>query len=422
MWELIQENKRKSFFLFLAMGACLLLLGYAAGDLFIGDFEGDSFSDGGFLGLGFASFVWAGLSLVAYFSGDQILLASSRAKEVSRDVHPQLFNIVEEMKIAAGLPAMPKIYIIDDPAPNAFATGRKSERSAVAVTAGLLGRLNRDELQGVIAHEMSHIMNRDVLFMTFAGVMLGAIVLISDLFWRRSYHRSGSSRRYRSGRSQGSAQGILLLLALFFVILAPIAARLLYFALSRRREYLADASGARLTRYPEGLASALEKIASAGLKPASANRVTAPMYIANPFQEEGLGFVHMFSTHPPVEQRIKILRTMAGGAGYLNYEKAYSAVTGEAHLIPPSGLKEAREVLVREARPEEPKELGAKEQARAIGDLTRAVNQFTFLTCVCGLKIKVPPDFKQPKIICPRCWHSLEWLGPKSSPALLNTR
>lgn len=387
------------------------MLGYVMGAAFLPP-------DGGIAGILIAVMLWAILSLIGYFSGDKILLATSHAKEVSRDIHPQLFNIVEEMKIAANLPAIPKIYIIDEAAPNAFATGRKPEKSAVAVTTGLLTRLNRDELQGVIAHEMSHIVNRDILFMTFAGILLGSIVLISDTFLRGARFSHRSSRRYQSGRSSnigGQAQAAMLLVAIVFVILAPIAARLLYLAISRRREYLADASGARLTRYPEGLASALEKISSAGLKLDSANKVTAPMYIANPFEERGMGFSSLTSTHPPIEERIKILRHMAHGVNYLNYQKAYSAVTGRNEaLIPPSGLKDVEEIPARNAVFEEPKKQGAKDRAREIGDLTRAVNQFTFLICTCGLKIKVPPDFKQPKVICPRCWQTIKWLDSKS--------
>ncbi len=177
MWELIQANKRKSIILFLCMGICLLLLGYVIGSSIYP-------KEGGVFGLFIAVGIWFIMSLVSYFAGDSIILAMSGAKEVTHDIHPQLFNIVEEMKIAANLPFMPKVYIIDEPAPNAFATGTKPEKIAIAVTAGLLSRLNRDELQGVIAHEMSHIANRDVLFVTFAGVLLGSIVFISEVFLR----------------------------------------------------------------------------------------------------------------------------------------------------------------------------------------------------------------------------------------------
>ncbi|MFC1683713.1 M48 family metallopeptidase, partial [Candidatus Zixiibacteriota bacterium] len=273
MWELIRKNKRKSIILFICMGCFLILLGYLVGYVFFPP-------EGGIAGVLIALFLWILLSVVGYFSGDSILLGVSHAREVSHDVHPQLYNIVEEMKIASNLPAMPKVYIIDEPAPNAFATGVKPEKSAIVVTAGLLSRLNRDELQGVIAHEMSHIVNRDVLFVTFAGIMLGSIVLISQVFLRSMWFTGGSSKRYRSGKKTaggGQAQLIMVAVAIAFAILAPILTRLLYFAISRKREYLADASAARLTRYPEGLASALEKISSSKRLLPSANKVTAPM-------------------------------------------------------------------------------------------------------------------------------------------------
>ena len=229
MWELIRENQRKSWVLFLAMGGCLLALGYAIGAAWM------PHQDGGILGIMIAGLIWFIMSLISYFSGDSILLSMSGAKEVSHDVHPQLFNIVEEMKIAASLPAMPRVYIIDSPAPNAFATGRSPEKSAIAVTAGLLSTLNRDELQGVIAHEMSHVMNRDVLYMTFAGVLLGSIVILSEFFLRSQYY-SSYSRRYRSSSRDGNqAQVVMMVVAIVFAILAPILARLFYFSLSRRR-------------------------------------------------------------------------------------------------------------------------------------------------------------------------------------------
>ena len=197
-----------------AMGACLLLLGYFIGLAFFGP-------KNGFTGLIIATAVWLVLTLISFSSGDQILLAACKATPVTHDVHPQLFNVVEEMKIAAGLPAMPKIYIINDPAPNAFATGRNPKSASVAVTAGLLGRLNRDELQGVIAHEISHILHRDILFVTLAGIMLGSIVLLSQVFLRSMFYSSmmGSRRRYSAGgRGGGQAQLIMLVIAIIAAI------------------------------------------------------------------------------------------------------------------------------------------------------------------------------------------------------------
>ncbi|SYZ72584.1 Protease HtpX homolog [Candidatus Zixiibacteriota bacterium] len=395
MWELISANRRKSFFLFVIMGTCLILLGYFIGAAYYPQ-------GGGFIGIGIAFFIWMMLSVISYFSGDSILLAVSGAREVTPDVHQQLFNVVEEMKIAAGLPAMPKVYIIDSPAPNAFATGRKPENCAIAVTAGLLSRLNRDELQGVVAHETSHILNRDIQFMTFAGVMLGSIVLISQVFVRGLWFSGGGSR-YR-GRSRDSGQGaaIFMIVAIVFAILAPIFAQLLFLAISRRREYLADATGARLTRYPEGLASALEKIASSPEKLQTANDATAGLYIINPLQANRSDWSAWTSTHPPIAERIAILRALSQGASLVDYQNAFNKIRGKKDtVIPDSGLKDATPVPLRTAGA--PLEKGAGAQKRELGDLIRAVNGFLFLTCACGLKIKIPPDFKKESIACPRC-------------------
>jgi heat shock protein HtpX len=403
MWELIQQNRRKSLLLFFLMGCCLVLLGYLLGAAYLPP-------DGGMIGISLALIIWIILSLISFFAGDSIVLGISGAQEITPDIHPQLFNVVEEMKIAASLPAMPKVYIIDSAAPNAFATGRKPETCAIAVTAGLLSRLNRDELQGVVAHETSHIVNRDVLFMTFAGIMLGSIVLISEVFLRGLWFSGGSSRRYRSSSDRGGGQGgaIIAVVAIIFAILAPILAQLLYFAISRRREYLADASAVRLTRYPEGLASALAKIADSDEQLPRANKVTAPLYIVNPLKREGEKLSDWTSTHPPISERIKILRGMAQGAGYLDYQQSFSHVTGSATLIPASGLKDTAAVPVRIASSESAVQPSEKSLKRGVGDLVRAMNGFLFLTCACGLKIKIPPDFKQSSLPCPRCHRELQ--------------
>ncbi len=400
MWELIRANKRKSWILFIAMGACLLLLGYLIGAAF-------SPRGGGTTGLVIALIVWTFLSLISYSAGDSILLSLSKAKPVTHDVHPQLFNVVEEMKIAANLPHMPKVYIIPERAPNAFATGIKPEKSAIAVTAGLLSSLNRDELQGVVAHEMSHITNRDVLFMSLAGIMLGTIVLVAEVFLRGVWHSAGSTRRYESkGSSKGDGQArlVIMIVAIVFAILAPIMARLLYFAMSRKREYLADASAVRLTRYPGGLASALKKISSTTLDLRSANKVTAPMYIINPLKPKGRRVSNLTSTHPPIKERIRILRSMMHGAAFVDYQKAFSKIKhSPAHIIPPSGLRDTEAVPLRKPSVRRKEEKPKKKAMRDLGDLMRAVNQYAFLTCACGLKMKLPPDFEKPKISCPRC-------------------
>lgn len=396
MWELIKINKRNSVLLLGAMGTVLLLLGFVLGMLFGGG------PQAGWFGMAVATVVWVILMLVSLSSGDQILLSASKAVPVTHDVHPMLFNVVEEMKIAANLPKMPKIYIINDPAPNAFATGRSPETASIAVTAGLLGKLNRDELQGVVAHEMSHILHRDILYVTLAGVMLGSIVLISEIFLRGMFYSSmGSRRRYSSGRGGGGqAQAIMLIVAILFAILAPLFAHILYFALSRKREYLADAGAVRLTRYPEGLASALEKIAGTNINMEAANKVTAPMYISNPFR--GKKKASLYSTHPPIEERIRILRNMTHGAAYVNYEKSYETITHRKPIVPASALT-PEEVAIREGTTEPAATQTAKKQARQIGDIMRKVNQFAFVTCACGLTMKIPPNYKGDKVQCPRC-------------------
>ncbi len=401
MWELIRANKRNSIFLMVLMAVVLLALGLVIGLVMFGP-------DGGLFGLMIATAIWLVLTLISFSTGDQILLAASKAQRVTHDVHPQLFNVVEEMKIAAGLPKMPKIYIINDPAPNAFATGRNPNNASVAVTAGLLARLNRDELQGVIAHEMSHILHRDILFVTLAGIMLGSIVLLSQVFLRGMFYSSmmGSRRRYssRSGGS-GGAQIVMLVIAIIVAILAPIMAYLLYFALSRRREYLADAGGARLTRYPEGLASALEKIAGdPSPQLSAANKVTAPMYIANPFKKKGQRKLSdLTSTHPPISERVKVLRNMSQGASFKEYSKAYTEVTHKSSVVPAGAVGLKEDVELRQADVQATKEEQREKQMHQIGDIMRKVNQFVFLTCACGLKLKVPPNFKGDKVKCPRC-------------------
>ncbi len=400
MWELIRANKRNSILLMILMAVVLILLGFIIGVAFFGP-------QGGFFGIIIATCIWLILSLVSFSSGDQILLAASKAQLVTHDVHPQLFNTVEEMKIAAGLPPMPKIYIINDPAPNAFATGRSPKSASVAVTAGLLGRLNRDELQGVVAHEISHILHRDILYVTLAGIMLGAIVLLSQVFLRGMFYSSmmGSRRRYSSGvKGGGQAQLIMLIIAIVAAILAPIMAYLLYFALSRRREYLADAGAARLTRYPEGLASALEKIANdPSPQLTTVNKVTAPMYITNPFKKKGhRKLSDLTSTHPPISERIRILRNMTHGASFKDYSDAFSKITHKRTIVPASALTK-EEVALREATTKADKEQRIQTQMRQIGDIMRRVNQFIFLTCFCGLKLKIPPNYKGSKVTCPRC-------------------
>ncbi len=248
-------------------------------------------------------------SFISYWWSDKIVLAMSSAKLINPAENRELYRLVENLCITAGLP-LPKIYIIDDTAPNAFATGRDPEHAVVAVTVGLLQKLDRSELEGVIAHELSHVGNRDILLATIVTVLVGVIVLLADWFRRWSFFGNR-----KSDGGGGQLRNLITILAVIFAILAPIFASLMQFAISRKREFMADADGALLTRYPEGLARALEKI-SADAEPLEvANRATAHMYISSPFKSDAVGaktgfFAKAFMTHPPIAERVAALRGM----------------------------------------------------------------------------------------------------------------
>src|SRR5918997_2529032 len=297
----IGVNRRNSLFLILVFLAFALILGYVIGYAWIGD------PVGALVGLVVAFALGTISGLVSYFAGDKMVLAASRAIEITHEDAPRLFNVVEEMTIAGGLP-MPKVYIIQDTAPNAFATGRDPEHASVAVTSGLLDKLGRDELQGVVAHEMAHVGNFDIRYAMLVGILVGSTVLISDFFLRGLWFGGGRNRE-----GGGYVQIIMLVVAIVLAILAPLFARLLQLSISRQREYLADATAVRLTRNPDGLADALQKISGDREVLEVANRATAHLYIVNPvknFEKRAKG---LFSTHPPIEERIKILRAMETG-------------------------------------------------------------------------------------------------------------
>jgi heat shock protein HtpX len=254
------------------------------------------------------------MNLVSYWYSDKIALSISKARPASREEFFDLYTVTENLSIAAGLP-MPKIYVINDPAPNAFATGRDKNHAVVAATTGLLERLDRTELEGVIAHELSHIGNRDILLMSVVVVLVGFVSILSDVFLRSMWFGGGRRR----DNEEGGAGGVLALVGIVLIILSPIIATLIKLAISRRREYLADASGALLTRYPEGLARALEKISDYGQPMKAASTATAHLFISNPFgagregdrsNQKGSFLANLFNTHPPVADRIRILRSM----------------------------------------------------------------------------------------------------------------
>ncbi|MFO7899411.1 MAG: M48 family metallopeptidase [Planctomycetota bacterium] len=397
MWEAIRTNKRKSVVLISVMGTVMILAGMVVGLVVAGP-------KGWLFGGVIAFFLWVVLAATSFYGGDQIFLASVGARRIEKSDHPTLYNIVEEMCVASGLSRIPDIYIVNDTRPNAFAVGRDPEHASVAVTAGLLNRLNRDEVQGVIAHELAHVNNRDILYVTIAGVMVGVIALLADVVIYSIWFSGGRMRSRSRGGGGGQAQAVILLVGLAFAILGPIAAQMLYFALSRRREYLADACGAQYTRYPEGLASALEKISRRPGLAEQKNRALAPMYIVNPMEAAGFAAQSLFSTHPPTRQRIRILRAM-GGASLADYEAAY-AQAGEGSIIPKSSLETARPVGVRPPgaeREEKEPEPSRKEKARETSDLLWRLNDYAFISCACGARLKVPPSFQASQVRCPRC-------------------
>lgn len=369
------------------MGGILVALGFLIGTVFDPEI-------GGVIGVVVALVYWGILLAIALFGGDQALLMGARARPISKEDSPRLWNVVEEMTIAASLPKMPGVYIIDQDAPNAFAAGPRPDKAVIAVTSGLLKRLNRDELQGVVAHEIGHIKNLDVRFMTIAAVMVASITIIADMFLRSMWFGAG---RRRSAKIDARAQLIIVAIAVVAAILAPICARLLYLASSRSREYLADASSARFTRYPEGLASALEKIALHAVPPKVVNRALAPLYIINPLRAHG-----MFGTHPPTEERIKILRKMAGGVGYVDYERAFRKVSGGA-CIGKTTLESEGSVAAREATPETDSKQEMVERIREVDGVMGRLAELLLIPCVCGVQIRVPSGLRRSQVRCPRC-------------------
>lgn len=430
MWEQIRSNRRRGAFVLAGMGVLLVLIGMAVAGLFTQDPGGLVVGGAG------ALLLWLFLWMVTVSKGDDIMLHMAGAREIEHAHHPVLFNLVEEMTIASALPKRPRVFVVDDPSPNAFAVGRDPQKASVAVTTGLLRILDRDELQGVVAHELGHIKNRDVALLTTAGVMMGAIVMLAEVGLRAMWY-TGGGRRSRSSNDQGGAQAAIMIGALVLLILAPILAQLMYFALSRRREYLADASGAMFTRYPEGLASALEKLGGGRVAPLSdTSRVTAPMYIVAPLRKARGGGASLFSTHPPLEERVRILRSMGGMADFGAYDRAFRNTKGR-RVVGLHTLEETTAVPARDAgesgagdadegglfgtggmlgavepapsaagaRGAQPPPLPPESlRARAASDAFLQASGYAMRTCEdCGATVKVPPSLQERVTSCPRC-------------------
>lgn len=300
-YEAAAKNLRRSRFLFLILFLLFFALGSAIGN---------AYGNAGY-GVALALILYAILAATAWFSGSSIVLSIHGAREADPAEHRRLLNVVDEMRIASGLP-MPRVYLMESGGMNAFAAGRRPREAAVAVTTGLLDGLNREELQGVIAHEMAHIKSRDTLYYICAAVLVGSIALLADMFLRGTFF--GGRRRAGGGSGRGSAAFVLL--GLLFALLAPLAAKILQMSISRQREYHADAEAAGFTRNPLGLASALEKIALVGSGIPGRNRGTQHLFIVNPVRRFTEASTALFSTHPPTALRIQRLRAMAGKGGF----------------------------------------------------------------------------------------------------------
>ena len=293
-------NARNTAVLFASLFAAFVVLGAVIGQAY------DSFG----AGVALAAVLFAILASAAWFGGAPIVLSAHEAREADPEQHRVLLNVVEEMTIASGLPR-PRVYVMETEGMNAFAAGRKPEEAVVAVTTGLVGRLNREELQGVIAHEMAHVKSRDTLYNICAAVLVGAIALMADMFLRGSFFRGRSGS---TGRGGGRGNAAFFLLGILLALLAPLAAKLLQMSISRQREYHADAAAAEFTRNPLGLASALEKIVHGGAQVPGGNRGTQHLFIVNPLRTFSDDASALMSTHPPTERRIQRLRAMAGAA------------------------------------------------------------------------------------------------------------
>lgn len=467
MWHQIAANKKKSRWILFISFMLMVFVGSIFGILFLTTTvtfdRADGYGDiylifwGIITGGGIATIVWLIQLASAFADGNNSVLRIFNAYKLPPDSHKILQNVVEEMSIAAGLPKPPQIYVIDSNMPNAFACGLKPEKSIVAVTTGLLTKLNRDELQGVIAHEISHIVNRDSSLLLYACVMFGTILIISDA-GLRIFLRSSGGRR---SSSKGSGGAIIILLVIVFAILSyvitPILIRILYSFLSKKREYLADACAAQLTRYPAGLASALYKISTSDETIENSNGYTNAMFIVNPKETEkrsknkqknrsyyteisdfsAQGVSNALSsgceTHPPTEERIKILLNMTG-ASLKDYNEALKSVSKRSStVLSKESLKQSKELQIREPMedfaktsalplmgiasyktPEKTNKQTVaenisenknfyKKQKREADDIIWKANGYIFKQCECGTKLKFPLSYKGQEIACPHC-------------------
>ncbi|MDP8221132.1 MAG: M48 family metalloprotease [Candidatus Stygibacter frigidus] len=421
--ELIRKNQRKSIYLLITSFVILLIVGFVLGSLFYtylaprrgSDYESNRI----WFALIFAGFIGLVELVQVYLifnSKPRTLFKQLGLKEANQTQFSKLNNVIAEMSIAAGLARAPEAYVIASKAANAMAFGTRPETGAIAVTAGLLSICNRDELQGVVAHELAHLVNKDSMLLEVCRSTLGMVIVLRDVMLRSLYWGSMGRSSYRtSNRSSGKGNSgfglVLIIIGVIFAIMAPILIQIIYFSLSREREYLADAVSARLTRYPAGLASALTKIAYSTTTLEKIDKVSAAAFIDQPY-----GDVVVTSkgtrTHPPIWNRIKILRKMIGGAGYLDYRKAYEEVVNTtAGFMPESvassttklPLRMAEALVGEQSMVTSEAEMAALTDNVRTEDVIRLTEDYGFIDCDCGLKIKVPADYDKYEIKCPRC-------------------
>ncbi|MCF7912496.1 MAG: M48 family metalloprotease [Candidatus Cloacimonetes bacterium] len=419
--ELIRANKLKSVYLLVLTILIVMAVGYILGDIIYTmyipvrslEYEGKRI----IFSLGFAGLTGLLEILQIYFvfTGKPRLLFNRLGMNVAeRTKFQKLHNVISEMTIAAGLSQTPVAYVIPSRTLNAMAFGSSPDSCAIAVTAGLLAVCNRDELQGVIAHELSHIINRDALLLEVCRNSLGIVEVLREFMLRSIYWSPVGRLNYRISSGKGRSSGahlIFLLFGIIFTLIAPILVNVIYLTISREREYLADAVSAKLTRYPVGLASALTKIAYSTHSIDDIDKVTSAAFISQPRGDmtiTGKGS----RTHPPIWNRIRILRLMSGGAGYIDYQKAYNAVMLQNPGFMPGSMRgdiAGIPLRMAEAMPDEPggvdslKEMSILADEGRIDDIFRLTEGYRFIDCQCGMKIKVPVDYDKFEIKCPRC-------------------
>ena len=420
MWEQIRYNQTRTAWLLAGMAVLLLVLSLAI-TIPVGGWLQRDVLERIVAGVLLASIIWISACLFAYFQGDDILLMLSKARRIRSLEHPRLYNIVEEMKIASGLVKMPSLYIVEDPAMNAFAVGCRPDKASIIVTSGLLRKLNRDELQGVVGHEIAHIVNRDVMLMSFCILLLDTITVMVWAMVRGPLPTENYESEIRGWRimfwsllvptlvtiliifTGGIGHLYPLIIVMYviaFVISMPTVAQLVYYATSRRREYLADASSALFTRYPEGLASALEKMAASTNQVVDASFATAPIYIVNPFRSQGLPASDITSTHPSISERIRILRAMSH-ISYTEYDRVYREISGiDTSVIPASALVAADTMAIRAAVPED---LDHLQRTRETTHALWTARKYHIINCACGTKMRLPPSFRLSEVKCPHC-------------------